>query len=266
MSWNIERGFHSRNHVLEEHRLHAAQRVVGNVKPDILALTEACYGGPNSQEITMNYRSLFDFPYGKFGGYPFFGPGRSNEGGNYLLSRFPMQAQSFPLAHKGAVRAQIPLEDQALTIDVIHPSPGRSDEEKIAVLQPLISSRQEPYILTGDFNTVHPDDRYRYDWEKIKSDLISYDPEKAGLILNNWKKAKLVSWLLELGLKDAFPLEARTSTAPTNYAYGSPREGVRMDFMFISPGISVRDAYVVKNKDTEMASDHYPIVGILEVD
>jgi len=39
-----------------------------------------------------------------------------------------------------------------------------------------------------------------------------------------------------------------------------------MDFMFISPGISVRDAYVVKNKDTEMASDHYPIVGILEVD
>ena len=254
MSYNIERGFHSRDHLLEEHRLKAAQRAVQQVKPDILALTEACYGGPNSQRIEMDYQTIFGFFYGKFGEYPNFGPREGDEGGNCLLSQFPLQAEAIHLAYKGAVRGKIQLEEKILTIDVVHPSYSVDDKEKISTLRPLITSRQEPYLLTGDFNTVHPDDKY--DWNKIVQDLKSYNLEKAQWIVENWRKAELISWLLEQNLEDAFPVNARESTVPT----GKKNAGVRMDFFFKSLDLKVKEAYVLKNEDTEIASDHYPIV------
>ena len=270
MSYNIERGFHSKDHLLEEHRLQAAQRTVELIEPDLLALTEACYGGPNSQKIKMNYASLFNFQYGKFGGYPVFGPKRSDEGGNCLLSRLPLMAEVVPLAYKSAVRAQIPVDAEdnsnnstVLMIDVVHPSYSAADDKKISTLEQLLDSRREPYILMGDFNTVHPEDDY--DWKQLEEELQLFNPERAAFLVENWRQAKLVPWLLGLGLKDALPAEARTSTVPTNYVYGSPRRGVRMDFMFISPGITVEDAYIVKNKDTEIASDLYPMVGVFEI-
>ena len=69
LSYNIERGFHTRDHVLDKKRLEAAQRIVAEIKPDILALTEACYGAPNTQQILMDYREIFCFAYGQFGGF-----------------------------------------------------------------------------------------------------------------------------------------------------------------------------------------------------
>ena len=263
MSYNIERGFHSRGHILEDARLQAAQRVVKQINPDILALTEACYGGINSQGFVMDYKEIFDFAYAKFGGYPKFGPRKGDEGGNCLLSQFPMQAEAIHLAYKGAVRGQIRLEDKLLTIDVVHPSYSVDDKEKISTLRPLITGHQKPYLLTGDFNTVHPEDKY--DWSRLVQELMSFNPEKAKSIVENWCNAELVSWILKQGLEDAFSLEARESTVPTPYACENDTSGVRMDFFFKSPCLTVKEAYVVKNEDTEVASDHYPIVGIFEI-
>lgn len=277
MTYNIERGFHSQNHVLEQERMHAAQRAVREVHPDFLALTEACYGGKNSQGILINYQDIFGFPYGCFGGYPFFGPGRGDEGGNCLLSQIPLQAEAIFLAHKGAVRAEIPLQERVLTLDVIHPSSSVDDEEKIKTLQPLISTRKNPYLLTGDFNTVHPEDQY--DWNQLVIDLKSYNPGMgaAERTVSNWQRAEFVSWLLRLGLRDAFPTHRRESTVPTqrtvqtsmqevqkNTSSGTP-SGVRLDFFFVSPEVEAIDCFVLKNQYTERASDHYPIVGIFSV-
>lgn len=265
MAYNIERGFHSRDHTLEQQRLEAAQRTVKLVNPNLLALTEACYGGPNSQNIIMNYAQLFGFPYAHFGSFPEFGPRRGDEGGNCLLSRLPMQAETVQLAHKSAVRARVALEDKVLTIDVIHPSPSVTDAEKIKTHAPLVQSRQAPYILTGDFNTVSPEDVTKYDFNQLTKDIESYNPAKAKLIINNWRNAEFVRWLLGLGLKDAFPVESRESTVPTSYAFGEAKTGVRMDFIFTSPDIRTNKTYVLKNEDTEIASDHYPIVGIFNI-
>jgi len=252
MSYNVERGFHSSDHVLEKHRLGAAQHAVKQVRPDILALTEACYGGPNSYNIKMDYRQLFQFPYGQFAGYK---SKRGDEGGNCLLSQFPMQAETFYLAYKVAVRGRIRLEDKTLTLDVVHPSYSVSDNEKISTLRPLLSSRGDPYLMTGDFNTVHPEDIY--DWDEIIKGLRqSFSPEKASWIVENWRKAELVSWLLEQNVEDTFPPKSRQPTCPTR----KKESAVRMDFCFKSPDLKVLDAYVLKNDDTEIASDHYPIV------
>ncbi len=275
MSYNIERGFHSQNHVLEQERMHAAQHAVREVHPDLLALTEACYGGKNSQGILMNYQDIFGFPYGCFAGYPFFGPRRGDEGGNCLLSQIPLQAEAIFLAHKGAVRGTFSLEERVLTIDVIHPSYSVEDREKIKTLQPLLSTRKNPYLLTGDFNTVHPEDQY--DWNQLVIDLKSYNPGigTAERTVSNWQKAEFISWLLGLGLRDAFPKHRRESTVPTKTVQtrmqnaqkntsGTP-SGVRLDFFFVSPEVEVGDCFVLKNQYTERASDHYPIVGIFNV-
>ena len=263
MSYNIERGFHPRSHLLEEHRLQPAQRIVQQIKPDLLALTEACYGGPNSHGIKMDYQQLFGFRHGQFGSYPVFGPRKGDEGGNCLLSQFPMRGEAIQLAYKGAVRGKVQLEDKVLTIDVIHPSYSVSDAEKILTLHPLVNSRSHPYILGGDFNTLHPDDKY--DWSNLIQELKTSNPQKAAWIVKNWRKAELISWLIKQGLEDAFPIAARESTAPTSYAYQKKQSGVRMDFFFKSLDLTVKEAYVLKNDDTEIASDHYPIVGVFEI-
>ncbi len=263
MTYNIERGFHSRDHTLEEQRLQAAQRAVQAVNPDILALTEACYGGPNSQHIERDYAKLFDFPQSHFGSFPKFGPRGGDEGGNCLLSRLPMEAETVQLAYKSAVRAKITLDDKLLNIDLIHPSPSVTDAEKIETHRHLITSRQAPYILTGDFNTVHPQDQYHF--KNLEQDIRSYNPKKAKLIIDNWRKAQFVRWLLQLGLKDAFEKRDRQSTVPTPYAYEGKKVGVRMDFFFTSRDIGVERAYVLKNPHTEIASDHYPIVGVFNI-
>ncbi len=263
MSYNIERGFHNSDHIFQEHRLQAAQRIIQQVQPDILALTEACYGGPNSQGIKMDYQQLFQFLHGQWGGYRVFGPRHGDEGGNALLSNFPLQTEVIHFSHKGAIRGYVNLENRILTVDVVHPSYSIDDKEKIRELGPLVESRTEPYLLTGDFNTLHPEDAYDYD--SLAQEFAAFDQQKVQKLFDNWKKAECVSWILAQGLQDAFPLESRQSTVPTFYAYGKKQKGVRLDFPFHTPDLVVKEAYVLKNEDTEIASDHYPIVCIFEI-
>src|SRR3989338_766431 len=262
MTYNVERGFHTRDHNIEKKRLMAAQQAVQKVNPDILAITEACYGAENSQGILMDYQKLFDFPYGKYGGYPTFGPRKGDEGGNCILSKYPLDAENVKLLFKGAIRARIGLEGIVLTIDVVHPSYSVDDYEKIKTLNPLISNRPSHYILTVDFNTVHPDDKYN--WDLLTEELTSFNPKKANQVIANWTQAGFISWLQKIGLDDSFPKSRRESTVPTNYAYGETRTGVRMDFFFHSQDIEAIDSYVLKDSNTEIASDHYPIVGIFK--
>ncbi len=263
MTYNIERGFHSRDHHLEEHRLLAAQRAVREVNPDLLAITEACYGRENSKGILMDYQRIFDFPYFHFAGYQHFGPNRGDEGGNCLLSRLPMSAITFPLAYKSAVRAKITLEEQVLTVDVVHPSYKVSDAQKISTLAPLFLTRPALYLLTGDFNTINPQDQI--DFSLLAQELRRSIPKEAEAVVERWREASLVPWLTKRGLRDAFPPEARESTVPTTSAYGHKMEGARIDFFFVSTPVKVNETFVLKNADTEIASDHYPIVGKFEI-
>ena len=40
---------------------------------------------------------------------------------------------------------------------------------------------------------------------------------------------------------------------------------MRVDYCFVSPDVRVLDSYVVKNELSEVASDHYPLVTILDL-
>ncbi|HLC53668.1 MAG TPA: endonuclease/exonuclease/phosphatase family protein, partial [Candidatus Nanoarchaeia archaeon] len=72
------------------------------------------------------------------------------------------------------------------------------------------------------------------------------------------------------GLIDTFIVAGKpwTHTLPTR-AYDSlqtrEESGSRLDYIFCSSDFAVRDAYVVQNELTDRASDHYPVVAVLEL-
>ncbi len=69
MNYNILHGFYQTKppFKLEEDRLKKAKLVVEQESPDILSLTEACYGGENPFGIFMDYKKIFGYKYGYFG-------------------------------------------------------------------------------------------------------------------------------------------------------------------------------------------------------
>ncbi len=263
LTYNIERGFHSSDHRLEQHRLDAAKNIVNKVNPDLFAIIEACYAAPNKQQIAMDYRTIFNFPYEHIGSYPQFGPRKGDEGANCLLSKLPLSAQTIQLNYKSAIRSSIPISHQVLTLDVVHPSYSATDQEKIETLTPLLNSKTNPYLVTGDFNTVHPNDTQN--WDTIRTELQSFNKDKVEWIIQNWQNPKLIPWLEQQNLRDSLPKENRQSTVPTFYTYNKHCKGVRMDFTFVSSNIKIIDSYILKNSDTEIASDHYPLITIFEV-
>ncbi len=260
MTYNLWRGLCSKEHILEPERLAAAQHVVSLEKPDLLALTEACYGGPNSTGMFLDYQNLFGYPYGFFGGYDSFQGG--DWGGNMFLSRFPFGAEVFFLGEKSAIRAKVVLPIKTLYLDIIHPSESWPEQEKIKLLEPLLALRKDPYILTGDFNSLSHRDCYNK--EILFQELLSLG-EFSNFQICSYIDEKLscafISWLSSQGIKDT--LKNGSSTIPTTLKWGKPVYGMRIDYCFTS-GLHVLDAYVVRNQYTELASDHYPVVSILE--
>ena len=264
LTYNIRHGFHSRDHILQRKRLEAAQRVIASENPDIAALTEACYGSLNSQGITMDYMALFKFRYGFFGGYPVYGRMKGYEGGNVLLSQHPMKAEVVPLINKSAIRAAISLDDNLLNVDVVHPSQAIDDRKKFEALQPLLARRPSPYILTGDFNALSPEDIY--DKEQLLEEFQEFMGDTAETVIAELLKSRMIDQILTHGLRDAFEdKKKKDSTVPTRSKYGKSISGMRIDYFFVSNDLKVENAYVLKNEDAEVASDHYPIVGVFHL-
>ena len=263
MTWNIHRGFHNRDHVLEEHRLAAAKEIINKESPDVLALVEACYAKHNSTNILLDYPRIFGFPNSFAANYPKFGRLSDDIGANCLLSHYPISAARVSIGRKSAIRAQVSLDNKFLHIDVVHPSPSLNDREKIRDLDPMLLARANyNYIMTGDFNSLSYNDIY--DKQVLIEEFSSFssNPNK---VVDSLLECRLVRHINDNGLVDSLPLDHRTSTVPTRSKYNKSVPGMRVDYCFVSPDVRVLDSYVVKNELSEVASDHYPLVTILDL-
>jgi len=262
LCYNVLYGFHDQGPApdfktgeFREDRLKAARKAVKKENPHILAITEACFGEPNSTGKLMDYKSLFGYEYGAYVGY-------YGHWGNCLLSKYPIKKiDILTLGRRRALRCHLDVgPNNTLTIDVVHYDTDISDKDRISITSPLIRSVSGPYILTGDFNALSDEDNY--DRERLVRGLRGYLKEKTEQEVDRSLQREFIPWLRAQGLKDGFEDRSkREFTFPTDFLYQDKSCAMRLDYFFLSKDIRVHDAYVVKNRFSNQASDHYPICG-----
>ncbi|MEI6732182.1 MAG: endonuclease/exonuclease/phosphatase family protein, partial [archaeon] len=150
--------------------------------------------------------------------------------------------------------------------------PRIHNTDKANFARSIVRDRMEPYILAGDFNSVSPEDEY--DRERLirgfSSMTASYKMKENPLtIVDEILERKTVSAVLDAGLVDSYrfvhPRKDFVFTNPTGLFNRFSDTSMRLDYIFCSPDIKVIDSGIIKNKLTDMASDHYPIYAILDI-
>jgi endonuclease/exonuclease/phosphatase family metal-dependent hydrolase len=265
MNYNILHGFHTseKPFILERERLEAAKEIVKKENPDLLVLTEACFGSPNKYGISMDYQKIFGFPY--YHHAPATPEGY--EWGSAILSRFPItETRNLSESWMPFLRAQIDSGGTPFNIDVFHPHPNISDDKKVEKLKSTWEKYQAPQILAGDFNALSPQDKY--DREKLIMGFGTFtkDPESAVDFL---LKGRIIPYIISQGLIDTYRQanpkhREQDYTIPTDALSKNKDSAIRLDYIFCSPDYKVSQAGIIKNSLTNKASDHYPVTAILK--
>jgi endonuclease/exonuclease/phosphatase family metal-dependent hydrolase len=259
MSYNVLHSFRKLEppYALEKDRLKLVQKIVKAENPDVLGLPEAGFNTPNLQEIFMDYQKLFGFPYAV--SCP-----AGNEWGCVLLSRYPIAtAQPLCNSYGNGIRSRISKSGRIINIDLIHPKYDASDEEKVKFVKPFLEHSKSPYFLLGDFNAYSDDDTY--DRKFLIREFKKFDSKRAEELVGKLLHRKLVPYIKSFGLIDAlYEKGAHQPTVPTP-RYQTADSKARIDYIFHSADIKIKDAYTLMNKQTDRASDHYPLVATLEI-
>ncbi len=260
INYNILHGFHtsSKPFELEKERLENVKKLISSENPDILILTEACYGEENKYDILMDYQEIFKFPYYFYGG-------RNIEWGSAILSKYPIiKSENLSEWWVSILRTQIKIKNKFLNVDVVHPYPNIDEDGRLKLFKKILKKYELPYILTGDFNAISPEDSY--DRTKLVKGFKTFtkDAEK---IVDSLLGKKAISYILSKGLKDAFKVKNKSFefTVPTDFLSKNKDSGVRIDYIFCSMDMRIIDSKIIKNKITETASDHYPVLAVIDI-
>ncbi|MDD5012309.1 MAG: endonuclease/exonuclease/phosphatase family protein [Candidatus Nanoarchaeia archaeon] len=264
MNYNILHGFHNDAEapVLDKERLQSAQKVVEEENPDILILTEACFAEKNKYGIKMDYPKLFNFPY-------HFHAAGNWEWGSSILSKFPIiSSENYSMDKRNFSKNELDVNGQKVYVDVAHPYPDLSEFEKRRFFYSQLRDIKKPYILAGDFNALSDDDKYNR--EKLLSGYGGFMKNKglAKKVVDDLLTYQTIPEIRKHGLIDTYTssYDDNDYTMPTKYILPENKNSrIRTDYIFCSPDFIVNDARIIKNKYTNKASDHYPIVANLKL-
>lgn len=115
--------------------------------------------------------------------------------------------------------------------------------EAQAILDALRSLADQPHLLVGDFNAVHPDDPVGHPPPGEKTGYIARQP---------------VQLVLNAGYVDCY---RRLHTGAPGYTYPSRHPWLRLDYVFASRSMAALlcAGDVVMAPDAQRASDHLPV-------
>ncbi|CAN5738890.1 endonuclease/exonuclease/phosphatase family protein [soil metagenome] len=127
--------------------------------------------------------------------------------------------------------------------DTVHPA-----QEASIILDVLRPLSNQPHLLAGDLNSIHPDDPIGDPPPEIEGmqEAIDDDPRQA------------ISNILDAGYTDCF--RALHPETP-GYTYPAERPWLRLDYIFASPGLTpyLESADLIDGGDARRASDHLPV-------
>ena len=122
---------------------------------------------------------------------------------------------------------------------------------------------KKPTIFFGDFNSLSDSDSY--DKEILVREakkFIPVDPEER---MNNLLRKKVIPYVKSIGFIDALESKnAQQSTIPTK-SYRQGHSDIRIDYIFHTNDLKIVDAKTIRNKLTDISSDHYPISAVFEI-
>lgn len=199
--------------------------LIREADPDIVGLQEVDSFQPRSQFV--NQAKWLAEELGMYGVY---GPNLVlgvSQYGNAILSRYPIVSFtniSLPSGWepRGCLKAEIDIGGRRLVFLSTHL--GLSEDERLEQADSvvaLITESELPVVLVGDLNNTPGSGEV----QKISSALV-----------------------------DAFGRLGRLGE-PT-FAYGTSKPNVRIDYVFVSPDIGVKNAQTIKTS----VSDHLPVV------
>ena len=254
MHYNIYIGFHTRAFKFEPHRKKAAQKLVKEISPDILIIDEAAF------DKKIKYKKSFGFKY------LFYAPNKSSsiKSAIAILSNYPIiSSRNMTKTKHSFARVEIKIGTKKINLDVYHPHPTKTSKERINFLKKHLRKNKNNYILTGDLNSLSPEDKYP---KNLLTCFKKLGPKVMAEISNSIKK-ETVSYILNQGMIDTFKSknEKFDFTIPTDYLSKDKSTALRLDYIFCSKDFNILSSKIIKNKLTNQASDHYPVVTDLEI-
>jgi exodeoxyribonuclease-3 len=263
MTYNIKTGGRG--------RLDAIARVIRGQRPDILALQEL--RSFDSDGGRLMGRLANDTEMHPFLARSWFGQPVA------VLVREPASVRSAaPVRrpfHHAAEQVVVQTDRGRLTVIGAHlcPSSGRRRQWEARWL----AARADPtrmVLLMGDLNTLDPwtdhAERLRRLPERFRSrHVVARRPGEVD--------SRAIRVLDAKGFVDLFRSthpEGRTGagekdyTAPTEHGGGAEFSGMRLDYILGTPTLAAltRGCSVVSGGETESASDHYPVVAVLDLE
>jgi len=261
MEYNILHGFHSKNKpfTFQKERKSNVQKIVKKEDPDILILTEACFGDENKYNIRLDYEKMFDFQH-YF--YASCAP-KEYEWGSAIFSKYPLTGKNLGENWISFLQCKIDIGSDFLKLNVFHPYPNIKEEQKYNFIKKFFKKTGKNQILAGDFNSINPKE---YNKEKLLKGFKTFHKEPLKKV-NELFKGKVISYLVSKGLIDTYKENNSefNYTIPTDMLSKNKDSAMRIDHIFCSEDIKVLDSGIIKNELTEKASDHYPIYAVLDV-
>lgn len=266
IQYNIRTGFRKieKPYDYEENRLELAKKIIKNENPDILILNEAYFESKNKSKILMDYQKIFGFPFYAHGNYE---NGLSPFWGHALLSKYPIiEALNKSKGLAGLYRTKLKIKQKIVNLDIIHvsPIPCLSSKKQERFIKKILKNKKKNYILSGDFNSLSPEDKY--DKEKMINSWGKFE-KNAKKVVSEMLEKDTVKHVLFKGLIDSYKIKNKKFdfTIPTDFLSKDKSSGIRIDYIFCSKDFKVVNSGIIKNKLTEKASDHYPTYAILNI-
>ena len=275
--YNVLRGFHNKekdgSFTLGKERLDAVKKVIKDLNPDVFFVGEGDFNpnckisGPKIK--TIDYQKEFGFPFVYYSETD-----ATSRKGEVILSKMPVTVKNlsgggYSTSQFTDLRCSFVVDGKKINLDVIHPYPTIPEAEKARLVGEILDKKENPYILLGDYNALSPKDKY--DWKSLAKEYEAFQgsKEKAEANAKDTVTYLMVKRVIAAGLVDTYyeHNDEYSCTLPTKkYAItDDTKRTMRIDYIFCSEDFKVLNSGIVKNKLTDMASDHYPIFAELEL-
>ena len=275
--YNVLRGFHKKesdsSFTFELKRLNSAKKIIKKLNPDILFIGEGDFNPRckiQGQKIKIiDYKKEFNFPY-----FYYSKPDKTSRKGEVILSKIKFIAKNLSKGNYSNenytdIKCFFKLNKKKINVEIVHPYPTIPEKEKAKFIHQILIKAKNPYLLIGDFNALSPEDKYKKENLFKLFSQMSKNKKSAWKNVNESTKALMIKEVLKYGLIDTFKAKNKKQmiTLPTkNYSpFKDKKIGIRLDYIFCSRDFKVLNSGIIKNKLTDMASDHYPAYAVLEI-